>query len=330
MAAATPDAIKNMIAYVNKLNASDKTALVYALGLAKYMPGYATASLEEAPMEEIPALPSEELVVAPKAPTEIKVDPAPMPVCDTSSPVLNDLVPTEEVEAPIAEETNEVAAGPMIGIYSIPVLCEKVQNIVKSHQFNTDAESEMAVVDTLVTGISSLTIEELAQTACDKLCIECPAMSDLETLKDFLDTKADEINSACGLPTTLIFIVKGDDLVLAVCFTKQNVAQMMETYMTAATAAHGGTQAPISLSVKKEVEALAGMKSLSGIKAREIRNKAPRMAQYIACIVADFRTGKTCAWSMASSLKRNMRDLVESCYGKDAGMYYDHLKGIKE
>jgi hypothetical protein len=332
------DAVNNMIAYVNKLNAADKTALVYALGLISYVDPSSLkgvvkrathASVAKADLEVEVAIEAP-VMEAPVAPLEMTVEPAPLPAGDTSSPILNDLVPTEEPESLISEEANEVASGPMVGIYSIPVLCEKVQNIVKSHQFNSDSENEMAVVDTLVSNISSLTIDALTEIACDKLCIDCPAISDLESLKDFLDSKADEITNACNLPITLIFIVKGDDLVLAACFTKHDVAKMMETYMAAATANHGSTQAPISLSVKKEIEALAGLKSLSGLKSRELRKKAPRLAQYIAHVVADFRTGKTCAWTMAASLKRGMRELIEACYSKDAAMYYDHLKNTKE
>jgi hypothetical protein len=323
------DAVNNMINYVNKLNATDKTALVYALGLVNYVdPASMKGTVRRAAHASLEGELSVEVVVetAPVVePMSVQVVTPVTPVPDSSSPILNDLVPTEEVDAPISEEANEVASGPMVGIYSIPVLNEKIQNIVKSHQFTTDSESEMAVIDTLVSGISNLTIDELSGIACDKLCIECPAISDLESLKDFLDTKADEITNATGLPIALIFIVKGDDLVLAACFTKHDVAQMMETYMAAATAM--ANHNPVVLTTKKEVENLAGMKSLSGLKSRDLRKKAPRLAQYIAHVVADFRTGKTCAVTMANSLKRNMKDLIEACYGRDAAMYYDHLKG---
>lgn len=303
----TSDTINNMINYVNKLTQNDKTALVYALGLVKYVDQSSLkGTVKRATAEALETV--QEL--------------------GGSSPVFNDLVPTEKPEESVQVETLELAAGPMVGMYSIEILKEKLESIVKSHKFDTDSQEELAVVDTLVCKVSELTIDELSQMAADKLCIECPSASDVESLMDFLDEKADLITNAIGLPVTLIFIIKDDCLVLAACFTKHDVAKMMDTYV--ASAAHDSkTQAPISLSVKKEIEALANLKSLSGSKMKDLKAKAPRMAQYVACVMADFRNGKSCAWTMANTIKKSMKELIESCYGTDASMYYEHLKGNK-
>ena len=315
------DAIQNMIKYVNSLNNADKTALVYAMGILKYVDvealkrGVVQKATASAPIEE---------VVVPNVPV----------VEDITGLVHNDLVAplSEEQKEEIAEQT--VENNEMIGIYSIPVLFSRIDSIMKSHQFSSDTEVECEVVDILVDGINNLTIDEVCQIASDKLLVDCSPCTSMEHLLDCLDNQADEINKLLGIPATVIFLVKDNALTLSACFSKFDVAKMLETHpdnaVTPVVGSHGRTQSPISLGIKKEVECLARMNSLSGVKMKDLKKSAPRMAQYVSAIMADFRTGKICAWKMASAVKKSMADLVECCYGTDAKMYYEHLKGNGE
>ncbi len=314
------DAIQNMINYVNSLNNADKTALVYALGLLKYVD---PSSLKGVVRKSTTASAPLEEVVVPEVPV----------VEDLTGLVHNDLVAplSEEQKEDIAEQTVENSE--MVGIYSIPVLFQKIENIMKSHQFSSDTEMECETIDILVDGIDSLTIDEVCQIASDKMNVDCTPCTSIEQMLDCLDNQADVITNLLGIPATVIFLVKDNALTLSACFSKFDVAKMLETHPDNATTpvvgSHGRTQNPISLGIKKEVECLARMNSLSGVKMKDLKKGAPRMAQYVSALVADFRTGKICAWSMAKSVKKSMADLVESCYGVDAKLYYDHLKGDK-
>jgi hypothetical protein len=314
------DTIQNIIDYVNSLNNANKTALVYEMGILKYVDALA---LQRGVVQRATAsMPTEEVVVPV------------VPIVEDAAGMGHDnlvALPTDEQKEEIAEKTVENNA--MVGIYSIPVLFHRVESIMKSHHFSSDTEVECEVVDTLVDNISSLTIDEVCQIASDKLLVDCSKCNNIENLLDCLDNQADEINKLLGIPATVIFLVKDNSLTLSACFSKFDVAKMLESNpdnaVTQVVGSHGRTQNPITLSTKREIECLARMNSLSGVKMKDLKKGAPRMAQYVSALVSDFRTGKICAWSMAKSVRKSMADLVENCYGEDAKLYYEHLKDNK-
>lgn len=196
----TSDVINNMIAYVNKLNENDKTALIYALGISEYvdpstMKGVVTrkttASIEEGAM--------------------LKED---------------DMVPVEQEKTmeDHLSKTTEVK----ICNYDISKLKEKVESIVKSHKFPDGANSDLVVIDTVIEDVEDMNIEEVCKCILDKLDISCE--SSIESLYEGLDHSADLLNTAIDLPVSLFFLKCNGNLCLCAEITKSEVASMMETY----------------------------------------------------------------------------------------------------
>lgn len=219
----------------------------------------------------------------------------------------------------------------MVGIYSINVIREKTKALVTSHNFESDTNAEMEIIDTIEANAMEIPVPELIEIVKSKLCLDaCPEIMSMEQFLEYLDSTADMITTKVALPVHYIFIVLDGNLVLATVFTKQNVADVLKKTETATAAKHGAkSQAPIPLKMKKEIESLAQYKSLSGVEMKSLKKTAPTLASYLSCAWSDFRNSKMCAWTLASSLKKPIKEIIEACYGPDAGMYYEHLQSGK-
>lgn len=222
----------------------------------------------------------------------------------------------------------------MIGVYSIDVIREKTKALVTTHNFSSDTNSEMEIVDTIEPNALEIPVPELIETVKSKLCLEsCPEVNSMEEFLEYLDGTADLITEKVGLPVNFIFIIVEGNLVLAVVFTKQSVSELVRKNEVTAAKKNAKAQGPIPLKTKKEIEALATYKSLSGVEMKVIKKHAPTLASYLSCAWSDFRNSKMCAWKLANDLKKPLKDIVEACYGPDAAMYFEHVqesKSVKE
>lgn len=262
------ETIERMKKYVDELQAADKTALIYALGLAKYY-------------------------------------------------------------QPVVHRPLVIEASSKFGDLDIEHLRQKSEDVMLSHIFHSDS-LEHECLEVICENADKMKMSELIDCVNVRTGSRFEKAKDIEELMEKLDVVAERITNELSLPATAVFIMEGSDLKLCIAFDKSDTTEMLNRKNARVTAAKKPKAmeniAPISLSVKKEIEALAKWKSLNGVKMSEIKKASPSLAKFISNAMADFRYGKSCGWSLATLFKKPMKNLIEACWGMDAAAYYEHCK----
>lgn len=222
-----------------------------------------------------------------------------------------------------------IEASTKFGELDIDHLRHKSEEAMLSHVFKSN-DLEHECLEVVCQNASEMKMSDLIDCINERTGSKFEKAANLEELMEKLDIVAERITNELSLPATVVFLIEGNDLKLCIAFDKLNATEVLNRKNAKVTAAKKPKAmeniAPISLSVKKEIEALAKWKSLNGVKMSEIKKASPSLAKFISNAMADFRYGKSCGWSLATLFKKPMKNLIEACWGMDAAAYYEHCK----
>ena len=202
------------------------------------------------------------------------------------------------------------------------------------------------MVDCLVPEYQSLSDEDKAEAlarALDQYEIVLDVFGSVELIDilDIADLMAEELTEKASLPGDFLFLENVEAFCLCFCFDKSFAEEMSKASKSLVTAAmsKSKTKAPkasgpstkkpkmkaeatISESDKREVMALKQRPDLSKWSFKELKKKAPTLADYLGQLLKEVRNSLLTVGQFKTAFSPGMGDMVRNVYGEQGYEYF--------
>jgi hypothetical protein len=224
------------------------------------------------------------------------------------------------------------------GPYDSEELRQKTLDLVKGHQADADEDTQVVVVDCLVSEISEMSEQELATALAKKLEIEEDLSHEftdygLSEVEELADAIAEDLTALAGLPGEFVFVDHGDNFCLLFCYNSVQAGEMAKMAGAIATAAKKESKLPAgpggALSVKdqKEIESLAQLGSMRKTTMKQLKKASQRLANDVSTCLSKARSNGLSLGEVADLLKSDLDSHVERVFGMDGLDYLKHVRG---
>ena len=115
--------------------------------------------------------------------------------------------------------------GRQIGIYDTQVLKERILDLLRSHNMNTDDDFQTIVIECISSGINEMDEIEASKAIAEKLGFE--GKLTLQEVEDRADSLANEVDVSLGLPGDLVFLITDEgDFCLTYNFNRSDIMDL--------------------------------------------------------------------------------------------------------
>lgn len=235
-----------------------------------------------------------------------------------------DELPSVQIEA-------DTSLGIMVGPYAVALLCDETINTVMAS--DVDQDECYALLDHVITNTDVLSEAELVEAICDKLDLPYDDGLTLAEVRDLADELAAELTEACRLPGNYVFFNSNGNYSLAFVFSKSTMEPVINAINARASKIQASVgdlslqppQGALSTKIQKEIQNLAGIKTIADKSLRDLKRISPGIASYVSKTISNYRHGKCTHKELSSLLSTSSRDLIEMVYGGDGVGYYDYF-----
>jgi len=114
------------------------------------------------------------------------------------------------------------ATGRQIGIYDTQVLKQRILELLRSHNMNTDDDFQTIIIECIASGVLEMDEQEASKVVSQKLGFEGPLT--LGEVEDRADSLANELDVSLGLPGDLVFLITDEgDFCLTYNFNRNDI-----------------------------------------------------------------------------------------------------------
>ena len=126
---------------------------------------------------------------------------------------------------PKAATASFKSIGRQIGFYDTQVLKQRILELLRSHNMNTDDDFQTIVIECITPGVLEMDEQEASKSVAQKLGFEGPLT--LGEVEDRADSLASELDVSLGLPGDLVFLITDEgDFCLTYNFNRKDIVDL--------------------------------------------------------------------------------------------------------